>query len=353
MLQSCRTREGELVEPGIPTCSLAAEGESEKDLADGFEGQRDTIGLSPCPCFDSVRCMRKFFRIVGWIFAALVVVVSTAVASVYILSNKKLHRTFDVNVQAPVVPAGPEAIARGQHMVKTRGCAQCHGADLAGAKVIDDPAMGKLYGPNLTRGRGGLPADFTDTDFARAIRHGVAREGRGLFLMPSEDFAHFTEDDLGAVIAYVKSMPPVDRESVPLSIGPVARALLLAGKIKLAAEVIDHASLQADVVKAEPTVTYGRYVAASCIGCHGNNFSGGKIDIGPPDWPPARNLTPAGDLATWKEADFFRALREHVRPDGVKLNEVMPAAFGGFNDTEIKALWAYLQTVPAAATGTR
>jgi cytochrome c553 len=297
--------------------------------------------------------MRTLIRVVGWIFATLMLLVGTAVASVYIISNHKLHRTFEVSVQAPVVPSGPEAIARGQHLAKTRGCAECHGADLAGAKVIDNPAMGKLHGPNLTRGRGGLPEDFSDMDFERAIRHGVAKDGHGLFLMPSIDFAHFTTEDMGCLIAYVRSVPPVDRDRVPLSIGPVARTLMLAGKIKLSADVIDHTSVRADEVTPEPTVTYGRYVAASCIGCHGPNFSGGKIDIGPPDWPPARNLTPAGELAKWTEADFFRALREHTRPDGTKLNVVMPAAFGGFNDTEIKALWAYLQTVPAAATGSR
>ena len=167
------------------------------------------------------------------------------------------------------------------------------------------------------------------------------------------NFARFTDDDMGDLISYLKSVPPVDRDSVPISVGPVARALLLAGKIQLSADLIDHTRVRPDVVKPGVTVAYGRYLAAGCTGCHGPNLSGGKIDIGPPDWPQARNLTPVGDLAKWTEADFLKALRTQIRPDGTRLSEVMPTAFGQMNDTELKALWAYLQTLPPAATGIR
>jgi mono/diheme cytochrome c family protein len=100
-------------------------------------------------------------------------------------------------------------------------------------------------------------------------------------------------------------------------------------------------------------VEYGRYVANGCIGCHGSNFSGGKIPVGPPDWPPASNLTPQADgrLTKWTEADFIQTLRTARRPDGTELNPVMPRLFGQMDDVELKAIWAFLQTLPAAATG--
>lgn len=297
--------------------------------------------------------MKKIFKILGGLLLAVAVLVGVAVASVYALSSRKLAQRFQVTVQPVPSRSGVDAVARGQHIAKTRGCVDCHGADLAGAKVIDDPAMGRLYGPNLTRGRGGLASTVTDIDLVRAIRHGVAPDGRGLFLMPSNDYARFTDADMGDLLAYLKALPPVDRASEPLNIGPVARALVVAGKIRLAAEMIDHAGVRPDVVVPGVTVAYGQYLAAGCTGCHGANFSGGKIDIGPPDWPPARNLTPAGDVAKWSEADFLTALRTHVRPDGSKISEVMPAAFGQMNDTELKALWMYLRTLPPAVTGSR
>jgi cytochrome c553 len=91
------------------------------------------------------------------------------------------------------------------------------------------------------------------------------------------------------------------------------------------------------------------------MGCHGPNFSGGKIDIGPPSWPLAANLTPHADgrLAKWTEGDFIQTLRTAKRPDGTELNPVMPRVFGQLSEVELKALWAFFKTVPAAATGVR
>jgi mono/diheme cytochrome c family protein len=299
--------------------------------------------------------MFQFFKWLGYVLAALVAAVAIALSIVYWKSNTRLRRTYHVDVTPPIVPADPAAITRGHHIAVTRGCIVCHGPDLGGAKVVDDPAMGRLYGPNLTRGRGGRPAEFSNADFERAIRHGVGPDGHGLFLMPSADFAHLTTGDMGDLIAYLKSVPPVDRASVPLKIGPVARILMLAGKIKLAADEIDHATLVPAVVTPAVTVAYGHYLAVGCTGCHGPNFSGGKIDIGPPDWPHAANLTPdqAGGFGQWTEADFITALRTAKKPDGTTLNPVMPKIFGSMNDTELKAIWTYLRTLPPVATGVR
>jgi cytochrome c553 len=119
--------------------------------------------------------------------------------------------------------------------------------------------------------------------------------------------------------------------------------------------VIDHANVKPAVVTPAVTAEYGRYVAASCTGCHGENLSGGKIEVGPPDWPPAANLTPhaQGRISKWQEADFLKALRTAKRPDGSEINPVMPRAFGQLEEVELKAIWKYLQTLPAAATGVR
>ena len=299
--------------------------------------------------------MRQLLKWISYILAALVAAVAMVLGVVYWKSNARLHRVYHVTVTPPTVPTDAASIERGHHIAMTRGCAECHGTDFGGAKVIDDPAMGRLYGPNLTRGRGGLPATFGDADWARAIRHGVAADGHGLFLMPSADFSRFTTEDMGDLIAYLKSVPPVDRDSVPLKIGPVARILMLAGKIKLAADEIDHVNLTPAIVTPAITVEYGHYLAAGCTGCHGANFSGGKIDIGPPDWPQAANLTPyePDGFVRWTEADFIAALRTQKKPDGVALSPVMPKVFGAMNDTELKAIWMYLRTLPPVATGQR
>jgi mono/diheme cytochrome c family protein len=295
------------------------------------------------------------FKLIFRAIFALGFLVIALAAVVYWQSNAILHRVYHVAVTAPRLPTDAGALARGRHLAQTRGCFACHGDDLGGAKVMDDAAMGRLYGPNLTLGRGGLTGDFSNEDFERAIRHGVGADGRGLYLMPSVDFSRFTVEDMADLIAYVRSAAPVDRPSVALRIGPVARALLVAGKIKISAAEIDHATVRPEVVERQATPAYGRYVAISCSGCHGSNYSGGKIEIGPPDWPPAANLTPdpSGRLSGWTQADFIATLRTGHRPDGSALNPVMPRAFAQMDDVELKALWSFFRTLPPVPTGVR
>lgn len=292
-------------------------------------------------------------KVLGYLFGFLVVAVAAVAVIVMIRSNAKLKQTYTVTVQPVNVLTDALTIAQGQHLAQTRGCTECHGADFGGKTVFDNGAMGRTDAPNLTRGEGGVPADFRDEDFVRAIRHGVARSGRGLFLMPSADYSNFTDSDMGALIAYIKSVPAVNKPRGPIALGPVARALLAFGKIKLAADEIDHAQAKPALVTPAVSVEFGRYVSAACTGCHGGNFSGGKIAIGPPDWPPAANLTPHPDssFAKWSQDQFIQTLRTAKRPDGRELNPAMPRAFGQLNDTEMKALWAFLKTLPAAPTG--
>ena len=125
--------------------------------------------------------------------------------------------------------------------------------------------------------------------------------------------------------------------------------------MKLAADVIDHPNVMPKAIAPGVSADYGRYVAASCMGCHGVNFSGGKIEVGPPSWPQAANLTPHADarLKKWTEADFLQVMRAAKRPDGTDLDPVMPRAFGQMNDVELKALWAFFKSLPATATGVR
>lgn len=128
---------------------------------------------------------------------------------------------------------------------------------------------------------------------------------------------------------------------------------MVAGKLPLAAEQIDQVAFKPEVVRPGVTVAYGRYLAVGCTGCHGANFSGGKIQVGPPDWPPPANLTPAGGLARWTEKELFAALRTAKRPDGRELSIVMPRAFSQVTDDELMAIWLYLKTVAPAPTGVR
>lgn len=296
---------------------------------------------------------RKILEFLAWAVAAFVLLAVLGLGSVYALTTARMHKTYAIEVRPVAVPTGADALERGKHLATVRGCTECHRDDLAGGPVIDDPLVGHLHAPNLTRGRGGLPPEYSDLDFVRAIRHGVARDGRPLLLMPSHEFAGLVEADIAAIIAYVESVPAVDKPDGPVTVGPLARVLLTLGEIKIAAEEIDHAAAGTATVTAGVSPEYGHYLAASCVGCHNPSFTGGKIAGAPPDWPAAANLTAhdGAGIARWSEADFIHTLRTARRPDGTELNPVMPRVFGQMSDDELKAIWVFLRSLPPAATG--
>jgi len=290
--------------------------------------------------------MKRLLKWLGILVAAFGIGIVALIAYVYVASGRVMARTYAVEAPRVPIPGDPASIARGKYLAeKVAVCTECHGSDFGGKVVEDNPAMGRLVAANLTRGRGGLPADYADQDFVRVLTHGVKRDGRSVIFMPVVDY-RFTPDDLGAIIAYVKSMPPVDRTVPAMSVGPVARALGLFVNFPLAsASLIDHSQprLLARADPADP-VAGGRALMATagCYACHGPQLTGG---MGPP--PGGANLTPVG-IGGWTQHDFVTALRTHRRPNGSAIDEVMPRAYGEMADEDLARIYAYLRTVPAA-----
>ena len=189
---------------------------------------------------------------------------------------------------------------------------------------------------------------YTDTDWIRALRHGVAPDGTPLVFMPSWEYYYLSKEDLGALIAYLKQLPPVDRQMAEPELGPMGRAMMVMGQgnFRLSAARIDHEAPRPEAPEPSPTAAYGEYLSHSCVGCHGQDLSGGPISGAPPSWPPAANITPhEAGIRAWTKQDFFRAMREKKRPDGSSIDPVMPADMGKMTDQELTALWRYLQTV--------
>jgi cytochrome c553 len=281
----------------------------------------------------------------------LVVAIVLFVGYVYWRSAALLAKTYGAKPPEVTIPTDEVSIARGKHMVeKVSLCVECHGQDLGG-KIIDDNFMfGRLAGSNLTRGRGGIGNSYSDDDFVRALVHGVRKDRHSVLFMPSADYK-FTESDLAAIVAYIRSVPPVDRELPSAKIGPMARALSLFADFPLfVAERIDHNNVRfaAPTDMANP-VAAGDYLisTAGCRGCHRPELTGGG---GPP--PGASNITPVG-LGGWSEHDFITAIREHKRPNGTPIDEAMPRIYGTMSDDDLRKIFAYLKTVPAKGEKTK
>lgn len=265
---------------------------------------------------------------------------------VFAASQAMLGRRYDFQVRAPTVPAGAEELTRGEHLVRAvYDCAGCHGMDHGGMRIMDSAPIGRIYGGNLTTGRGSVVSGYSSEDWARAIRHGVGRDRHGLLLMSADAYSAISDRDLGATIAYLRSLPPVDREVPQSRPGPIGRVLFLLGALPLPAAKLDHARIESVPTTAEePTVEYGRYLAqtSGCPSCHGVDLSGQPMG---PD-TRSSNITPAA-IGSWTEQDFEAALRRGVAPGGRKLGPMMPSerAFSRLTDLEVKALWLWSRTL--------
>lgn len=236
-------------------------------------------------------------------------------------------------------------LERGAMLARTR-CTICHGADLGGEMFVEDGAFATIAATNLTSGRGGVAGRYELEDWVRALRHGVAQDGRAMFVMPAEIYVHLGAADLVSLVGYLEQAPPVDRELPPRRFGLVGRMLLGAGQLDPAIPYtyVDHAApLPGSPAPAE-TPAYGAYVAASfgCPVCHGEDLAGGMSPGEPPEVAP--NLTPGGALGAWDEAAFMAAVRGRE-------GQAMPwRQIGMMPDVELRALWQHLSSLPARPT---
>ncbi|HVP22001.1 MAG TPA: c-type cytochrome [Anaerolineaceae bacterium] len=295
---------------------------------------------------------KKFLKWFGIVLGSLVGLLALAAIVLYLIGSSKLNKKYDVPVEAISVPADAHAVEHGKHLATIFMCTSCHTANLSGQVYFVVPGMVNIPTPNLTAGAGGAGATFSDQDFVRAIRHGVDPEGRALFIMPVKAFHNMSDADMGAVIAYVRSLPPVDHQLPEVEVDPLGRLMMGAGMFPpFAADQIDHTSPPPPAPAAGATAAYGQYLSHICEECHGANLNGAPF--GPPGQEvPTPNLTPGGDLAGWSEQDFITTLRTGTTPSGKSLKEEMPwKSFGQMTDDELKALWMYIHSLPALPQG--
>jgi mono/diheme cytochrome c family protein len=297
--------------------------------------------------------MRAVRNVVVGLIGLLVLVT----LGLFIKAASGLNRVRDIPKRAIAVTADSAIVARGRHLATAiMKCTDCHGPDLGGKLVADAGPLGVVYATNLTNGKGGVIGGYDDATIARAIRHGVRADGKPIHIMPAQEYVIASDQDVAAVIAYVRSVAPVDRTLPTSTVKPLGRLLYAAGMFPIIdADAMDHSTPPAPSIEPAPTLEYGRYLAnvGGCKGCHGPGFSGGKIPGSPPGWKPAANITPTG-LAGWTEADFNQALRTGIRKNRTPIDTLMPWKFTALMDsTEFRALWLYLQTVPPKPYGLR
>jgi mono/diheme cytochrome c family protein len=293
--------------------------------------------------------MAATFRTIGLAVVGMLVLVALAVGAVYAISESKLNAHLGAPTDRVPVPTDSASIQHGQHVAGAIAlCTQCHGANLAGMVVLDN-AVARVVAPNLTGGGAGA----SDADDIRAIRHGVDASGRPLWIMPSDAYNAMSDTDVGSVIAYLRSLPPISSNLPSSQIRPIGRLLLATGQLSLLpASRIGQSPPPPPAPTPDITPAYGQYLAtiAACSRCHGPGLSGGPT---PGSAVVATNITPSG-IGAWSEADFTRLMRTGHRPDGSQLDPTMPwMYYAQMSDLELRAIWEYLGVVPARTTGSR
>jgi len=309
--------------------------------------------------------MRRALKIAGVVVAVLVGVLGAG--ALYIECSGIPHYAVG-HVSLHVTPS-PERIERGKKLASLL-CVDCHldprTGRLTGRRMFDVPKkFGVVFSTNITRDPVKGIGAWTDGEIAYLVRTGVARDGQ--YTPPwMVKLPHMSDDDLQAVIAYLRSDDPL---VAPMAVDPPGQSdpsFLTKLLCRFAFRALPYPRQPVVAPPITDRVAHGRYLIAAldCYGCHSASFE--KTDIMEPERskgylgggnevidPRGRtiyssNITPddATGIGRWTEADLARALREGFRPDGAPLRAPM-APMPQLTDDEVVAIYAYLRTVPA------
>ncbi|MBI5352292.1 MAG: c-type cytochrome [Chloroflexi bacterium] len=295
--------------------------------------------------------MKKVLKWIGIVLGSLLGLLLVAGGILYLIGNSRLNKTYDFPPSNIVVPTDEASIEFGRHRAESL-CEGCHGKDLSGIENwFSAGPLGTIDSANLTAGEGGVGKEYTsDEDYVRAIRHGIDPDGKPIFMPAVFSTSHLSDEDLGAIIAYLKTVPPVEHKTNGQNFTALAKILYVLGVLpQMPAEAVSHETHIA-AVEVGANAEYGEYMVNTndCRLCHGKDLNGGpfpdptRIKISP-------NLTPGGELAFWSEDEFINTIRTGTTPSGHELDsEFMPwKDYRNFYDDELKAIWLYLQSVPS------
>lgn len=257
---------------------------------------------------------------------------------VYMRSDMELHKVYDVAVEPIEMPTGPGVVAEGERLARIRGCFWCHGQFLEGQKYFAEADKGLIaIAPNLTS----KVREYTPAEFARAVRHGVKSDGTSVQpAMPSFAFYNMSDADMGAIIAYIQSLPVREGFQGEFRLMPIGWFRWTAGRFPPnAAELIDHTAARPDPALNGELTERGRYLAESiCTECHGDN---GRIRV-----PNTPDLVVA---AAYTREDFQRLMRTGAPIGERKIDyhmvDVSKYRYIELRDDEIDALHAYFRSM--------
>jgi mono/diheme cytochrome c family protein len=257
-----------------------------------------------------------------------------------------------------------ETIARGEALTVAGDCASCHTADparpFAGGKRIDTP-FGAIYSPNLTPDRDTGLGGWSDEEFYRALRYGVARDGSRYYpAFPYPNFTKLIRDDILAIRAFLATQTPVRNSPPPPELRwPLNYRVVMRGWNWL---FFKPGILQPDQQKSTEW-NRGRYLVeglAHCGACHtpknilgadqrGQAFGGGRVAG---MFAPRLDVAERSGLKSWSVEDIVEYLqsgRNAKSHAGELMSEVVVNSTSRMSDADVRAIAVYLKDLPMGA----
>jgi mono/diheme cytochrome c family protein len=296
--------------------------------------------------WSSLRASRAKNNFVKWGGAGLAALLSAAVTAVSVIMIVGLFKLHARSAPDPdlKVAGTPEQIQRGQ-AISDGFCSACHSktGTLTGGLDIGEHFLipiGTFVSSNLTPA--GRLSRWSDGDIFRAVRNSIDGDERWLIVMSYTNSRKLSDDDIRAVIAYIRSLPAAGKQTP----NPPDHLNLL-GVMMLGAGMLPQGNpVSTGIVTAPPktpTLQYGEYILSyqDCRSCHGDKLTGGVPgQLGP--LGPDLNL-----VKRWKLAEFITTMRTGVDPNGHELSKQMPwQPIGRMGDEELRAVYEYLTQLP-------
>jgi len=278
-------------------------------------------------------------RWIGVGVAGIVLLVLGTLTWIYVASETHLRSFARPAGFAFPVPVDAAAIGRGEHLVRTRGCSGCHGQDLGGQRM-----WGFAVAPNLAAyARRESPATFE-----AALRHGIGRDGRALYSIPSYNFIRMRDADVADVIAFLRTVPVPETRLPRASLPWRVRFEIAVGRDAAIPQFLDRVPPLRRADDPDPAIARGEYLAmTTCNECHGFGLRA--------DSPWEEDSAPDLVVAMAYDADAFRRLmRTGIAIGDRELEMMSPVArsrFSDFSDAEIDDLYAFLRDMGRRAGG--
>lgn len=210
---------------------------------------------------------------------------------------------------------------------------------------MESDALGTAWAPNLTPA--GIGKDYTDADWVRAIRYGLRNTGQPFVIMPSENLQHLSDEHLGQLIAYLKTLPSVEAACPKRRLTFFSSILYQLGAFgELPADKVDRTLQHRTAPEKAETDAYGQYLTSlyACSMCHGTDFKGGTSpDV---ESPPCPDISASSTVGQWSEEGFLKAMRSGLTPTGKALNpKFMPwQEYGRLDDVQLRAIQKFIKS---------